>query len=326
MTKILTVENLAVRFQTNAGFVYAVKDFSFTVEEGGILGIVGESGSGKSIASLAILNLLPNNAEMTANKLIFQQANLIALSRASFRQLRGRQIAMIFQNPMTSLNPCYTVGRQLIETIKVHQPQLSPAGYRQQAIELLHQVGIAAPAEQMTSYPHQLSGGMAQRVMIAIALACQPKLLIADEPTTALDMTIRRQILELLVDLKNKNKMSMILITHDLSIVYQYCPSLVVVYAGEVVERGATQQILSSPRHPYTQALMRALPEFSTEQRGKMLAAIEGSVPGIYDKISGCPFHPRCGYATELCMTTKPNFDTLDENKQSVSKCHHPLN
>ena len=326
MTTILTVENLAVRFQTNAGFVYAVKDFSFSVKEGDILGIVGESGSGKSIASLAILNLLPNNAELSANKLIFQQANLIALSRASFRQLRGRQIAMIFQNPMTSLNPCYTVGRQLIETVEIHQPQLSRAGYRQRALELLDQVGIAAPVEQMASYPHQLSGGMAQRVMIAIALACQPTLLIADEPTTALDTTIRHQILELLVKLKNENKMSMILITHDLGIVYQYCPSLIVVYAGEVVERGATQQVLSSPRHPYTQALMCALPEFSTEQRGKMLPAIEGSVPGIYDKINGCPFHPRCGYATELCMTTKAVFDNPDDNKKSVSKCHHPLN
>lgn len=321
-TTLLEVKKLAVEFQTNFGKVHAVKDFSFIVEQGDTLGIVGESGSGKSIASLAIIDLLPNNATMKAHCLNFQQANLLALHSSSFSRLRGAEIAMIFQNPMTSLNPCFTIKHQLIETLKVHQPHLSRARYRQQAIELLQQVGIPAPAKRLRSYPHELSGGMAQRVIVATALACQPKLLIADEPTTALDVTISRQILDLLVELKQQKAMSMMLITHDLHIVFAYCNKIIVVYAGETVESGNTREVLLKPRHPYTKALLDALPELKHTVRGTELPTIEGHVPSVYEDISGCAFHPRCQYATELCRRTKPTYDLTQERPV---KCHYPL-
>lgn len=320
MDKILEVENLAVDFQTNFGRVQAVKDFSFTVRQGNTLGVVGESGSGKSIASLAVINLLPPNATFKAGKINFRGRDLLATT--DFSKLRGNEIAMIFQNPMTSLNPCFSVSYQLIETLKIHQPQNSRAQYRQKAIELLRQVGISAPAERLRSYPHELSGGMAQRVMIAIALACKPELLIADEPTTALDVTIRRQILDLLVDLKQKNRMSMMLITHDLNIVFEYCPSIIVVYAGEVVESGDTREVLLSPQHPYTKALLQTLPELKTVDRGTLLPTIQGHVPSVYENVAGCVFHPRCQYATDLCRTTKPQFDS---SRPRPVKCHYPL-
>lgn len=320
MDTILEVENLAVDFQTNFGRVQAVKDFSFTVKKGDTLGVVGESGSGKSIASLAIIDLLPPNATLKANKINFCSHDLLALTDIS--RFHGNEIAMIFQNPMTSLDPCFSVSYQLIETLKIHQPQRSRAQYRQKAIELLQQVGISAPAERLRSYPHELSGGMAQRVMIAIALACEPKLLIADEPTTALDVTIQRQILDLLADLKQKNHMSMMLITHDLSVVFEYCPSIIVVYAGEVVESGDTKEVLLSPQHPYTKALLQTLPELGTVGRGKLLPTIRGHVPSVYEDVAGCVFHPRCQYATELCRTTKPQFDS---SRSRPVKCHYPL-
>ena len=322
MAALLEVKQLEVEFQTNFGQVHAVKDFTFNVAEGDTLGMVGESGSGKSIASLAIIDLLPNNATLRAQRLNFQQANLLALHRSRFTRLRGAEIAMIFQNPMTSLDPCFTVNYQLLETLRVHQPQPSRAAYRAKAIELLQQVGIPAAEKRLRSYPHELSGGMAQRVMVAIALACQPKLLIADEPTTALDVTISKQILDLLDDLQQKTAMSMMLITHDLNVVFEHCNNVIVVYAGETVESGNTREVLLKPRHPYTKALLDALPEVEITPRGTELPTIEGHVPSVYDNINGCAFHPRCQYATELCRTKKPTFDLTQERP---AKCHYPL-
>ena len=319
---LLEVKQLEVEFQTNFGQVHAVKDFTFNLAEGDTLGMVGESGSGKSIASLAIIDLLPNNATLRAQRLNFQQANLLALHRSRFTRLRGAEIAMIFQNPITSLDPCFTVNYQLVETLQVHQPQPSRAAYRTKAIELLQQVGIPAAEKRLRSYPHELSGGMAQRVMVAIALACRPKLLIADEPTTALDVTISKQILDLLAELQQNTKMSMMLITHDLNVVFEHCNTVIVVYAGETVESGNTREVLLKPRHPYTKALLDALPEVEITPRGTALPTIEGHVPSVYDNISGCAFHPRCQYATELCRTKKPTFDLTQE--QPV-KCHYPL-
>ncbi len=318
---LLEVKQLAVEFCTNLGKVCAVKDFSFNVAEGDTLGIVGESGSGKSIASLAIIDLLPNNATLRAQRLNFQQANLLALHRSRRTHLRGVGIAMIMQNPMSSLDPCFTVSYQLQETLRVHQPQASRAAYRAKAIALLQQVGIPAAEKRLHSYPHELSGGMAQRVMVAIALACQPKLLIADEPTTALDVTISKQILALLAELQQQKAMSMILITHDLNVVFEHCNSIIVVYAGETVESGNTKEVLLTPRHPYTKALLDTLPAVTTT-RGAELPTIAGHVPSIYDNISGCAFHPRCRYATELCRRTKPPYDLT--HKRPV-KCHYPL-
>ncbi len=319
---LLEVKHLEVEFRTNFGKVHAVKDFTFNVAEGDTLGVVGESGSGKSIASLAIIDLLPNNATSHAQRLNFQQANLLALHRSRFARLRGAEIAMIFQNPMSSLDPCFTVNYQLLETLRVHQPQASRAAYRAKAIELLQQVGIPAAEKRLRSYPHELSGGMAQRVMIAIALACQPKLLIADEPTTALDVTISKQILDLLAELQQKKAMSMMLITHDLNVVFERCNTVIVVYAGETVESGTTREVLLKPRHPYTQALLAALPAVEITPRGTELSTIKGNVPSVYENLSGCAFHPRCQYATELCRRQAPQYDLTQER---LVRCHYPL-
>ena len=320
---LLKVEGLKVQFTTAMGQVQAVKDFSCTLQQGETMGIVGESGSGKSIASLALLRLLPNNALWQADRITFAQQDLLSLTEKQFRHYRGREIAMVFQNPMTSLNPCFTVGYQLQETLAIHHPHLKSAvGKRTKAVELLQQVGISAAEERLRNYPHELSGGMAQRVMIAIALACRPSLLIADEPTTALDVTIRRQILSLLENIKRRSEMSLILISHDLTIIYKYCSSLVVLYAGEVVESGKTAQVLTAPRHPYTQALLQALPQMHTESKERMLPTIEGQVPSIYEQVRGCVFHPRCRYATDLCREKQPSFA---EEKGQAAKCHYPL-
>lgn len=319
---LLEVQQLEVEFQTNFGKVHAVKDFTFNVAEGDTLGVVGESGSGKSIASLALIDLLPNNATWRAQHLNFHRTDLLTLHRKRLARLRGAEIAMIFQNPMSSLDPCFTVSAQLQETLKVHQPQASRAAYRTKAIELLQQVGIPAAEKRLRSYPHELSGGMAQRVMVAIALACQPKLLIADEPTTALDVTISRQILDLLTELQQKKAMSMLLITHDLNVVFEHCNTIIVVYAGETVESGNTREVLLQPRHPYTKALLAALPEAERTPRGTELATIDGNVPSVYDNIRGCAFHPRCQYADDLCRRQKPHYDLTQERPV---KCHYPL-
>lgn len=317
---LLTVENLSVSFGDKKAPFKAVDRVSYTVNEGEVLGIVGESGSGKSVSSLAIMGLIDFPGRVTAEKLHFNQNDLLALKPKEKQKIVGADIAMIFQDAMTSLNPSYTVGYQIMEALKVHQGG-SKAARRERAIELLSLVGIPDPKSRLEVYPHQLSGGMSQRVMIAMAIACNPKLLIADEPTTALDVTIQAQIIDLLLELQRKENMALILITHDLALVAESAHRIIVMYAGQVVEEGRAEEIFKSPLHPYTQALLKALPEFA---EGKSrLQSLPGVVPGKYDRPQGCLLNPRCPYATEKCRTVEPELIQL--NGRQV-KCHTPLN
>ncbi|WP_288320110.1 dipeptide ABC transporter ATP-binding protein [uncultured Haemophilus sp.] len=317
---LLTVENLSVSFGDEKAPFKAVDRVSYTVNEGEVLGIVGESGSGKSVSSLAIMGLIDFPGRVTAEKLYFNQNDLLALKPKEKQKIVGADIAMIFQDAMTSLNPSYTVGYQIMEALKVHQGG-SKAALRERAIELLSLVGIPDPKSRLEVYPHQLSGGMSQRVMIAMAIACNPKLLIADEPTTALDVTIQAQIIDLLLELQRKENMALILITHDLALVAESAHRIIVMYAGQVVEEGRAEEIFKSPLHPYTQALLKALPEFA---EGKSrLQSLPGVVPGKYDRPQGCLLNPRCPYATEECRSIEPALVQI--NGRQV-KCHTPLN
>ncbi|WP_159564322.1 dipeptide ABC transporter ATP-binding protein [Budvicia diplopodorum] len=316
---LLDIDQLSVHFgEDNAPFK-AVDRVSYSIEKGEVVGIVGESGSGKSVSSLAIMGLIDYPGKVMAKGLNFDGRDLQHISEKERRQLVGDEVAMIFQDPMTSLNPCYTVGYQIMEALKVHQGGNRKTRY-QRAIDLLTQVGIPAPESRLDSYPHQLSGGMSQRVMIAMAIACRPQLLIADEPTTALDVTIQAQIIELLLALQQKENMALILITHDLALVAEAAQYIIVMYAGQVMESGKANQIFRAPRHPYTQALLRALPEFAGER--SRLTSLPGVVPGKYDRPNGCLLSPRCPYATDLCRETEPEL--RGESRHQV-KCHTPL-
>ena len=317
---LLTVENLSVSFGDEKAPFKAVDRVSYTVNEGEVLGIVGESGSGKSVSSLAIMGLIDFPGRVTAEKLHFNQNDLLALKPKEKQKIVGADIAMIFQDAMTSLNPSYTVGYQIMEALKEHQGG-SKSARRERTIELLSLVGIPDPKSRLEVYPHQLSGGMSQRVMIAMAIACNPKLLIADEPTTALDVTIQAQIIDLLLELQRKENMALILITHDLALVAESAHRIIVMYAGQVVEEGKAEEIFKSPLHPYTQALLKALPEFA---EGKSrLRSLPGVVPGKYDRPQGCLLNPRCPYATEKCRSVEPALVQI--NGRQV-KCHTPLN
>ena len=317
---LLTVKNLSVSFGDEKAPFKAVDRVSYTVNEGEVLGIVGESGSGKSVSSLAIMGLIDFPGRVTAEKLHFNQNDLLALKPKEKQKIVGADIAMIFQDAMTSLNPSYTVGYQIMEALKVHQGG-SKSARRERAIELLSLVGIPDPQSRLEVYPHQLSGGMSQRVMIAMAIACNPKLLIADEPTTALDVTIQAQIIDLLLELQRKENMALILITHDLALVAESAHRIIVMYAGQVVEEGRAEEIFKSPLHPYTQALLKALPEFA---EGKSrLQSLLGVVPGKYDRPQGCLLNPRCPYATEKCRSVEPVLVQINSRQL---KCHTPLN
>jgi dipeptide transport system ATP-binding protein len=312
---LLKLENLSVTF----GQFKAVDNISYQVDEGEVLGIVGESGSGKSVSSLSVMGLVDYPGVVSADQLSFHGQDLLAMPEKRRRQLTGSDIAMIFQDPMTSLNPCFTVGYQIIEALKTHQGGRKKE-LKLRAIELLNQVGIPAPESRLKNYPHQLSGGMSQRVMIAMAIACNPRLLIADEPTTALDVTIQAQIIDLLIELQRKEKMGLVLITHDLALVAEVAHRVIVMYAGQVVESGPASEVFSTPKHPYTQALLASLPESSA---GKArLEALPGVVPGLFDRPKGCLLSPRCRYATERCVEETPS------NQGPIGrqvKCHTPL-
>ncbi|MGC6405687.1 dipeptide ABC transporter ATP-binding protein [Bisgaard Taxon 45] len=317
---LLNVENLSVHFGDESTPFKAVDRVSYTVNEGEVLGIVGESGSGKSVSSLAIMGLIDYPGRVQAEKLLFNQCDLLALTEKQKQKIVGADVSMIFQDAMTSLNPSYTVGYQIMEALKVHQGG-SKSWRKERAIELLTLVGIPDPRSRLEVYPHQLSGGMSQRVMIAMAIACNPKLLIADEPTTALDVTIQAQIIDLLLELQRKENMALILITHDLALVAEAAHRIIVMYAGQVVEEGNAETIFTSPRHPYTQALLRALPEFA---EGKSrLQSLPGVVPGKYDRPTGCLLNPRCPYATERCREQEPETRMVSGHRV---KCHTPLN
>ena len=315
---LLEIRNLSVDFATSSGAFRAVDAVDVTIERGEILAIVGESGSGKSVAMLAVMGLLPWTATITADQLIFDGKDLRQLSPKQRRQLIGKDLAMIFQEPMSSLNPCFTVGFQLKEALRQHLG-LNRKERQQRAVEIFEMVGIPAPAERLSLFPHQLSGGMNQRVMIAMAIACNPKLLIADEPTTALDVTIQAQILDLLGDLQKNFGMALILITHDMGVVAETAERVQVQYAGQKVEEQPVSSLFETPRHPYTAALLAALPERAT---GRHLLTIPGVVPGQFDRPAGCLFTPRCQFANQRCQETKPTPLGVEA---AFARCHFPL-
>ena len=315
---LLDVRNLRVSFNTRGGEFVAVDGIDLQVDGDEVLAVVGESGSGKSVAMLALMGLLPWTATVSAERMRFDGQDLAALSARQRRAIVGRDVAMIFQEPITSLNPCFTVGYQVGEVLKVHLGLDRPAR-RKRTLELLDQVGIPDPARRLGAFPHQLSGGMCQRVMIAMALACEPKLLIADEPTTALDVTIQAQILDLLLTLKRERRMALVLITHDLGLVAEHADRVSVQYAGRQVETDAAATLFRDPHHPYTAALLAALPERATARR---LAAIPGVVPGQFNRPAGCLFAPRCAYADARCRSTAP---PPADPALGRALCHYPL-
>jgi dipeptide transport system ATP-binding protein len=314
---LLEIENLTVEFQTGSGPFRAVDNVSLEVDAGEVLAVVGESGSGKSVAMLAVMGLLPWTAKVSADRMRFDGRDLLTIGRRERRQIIGKDIAMIFQEPMSSLNPCFTVGFQLSEALKAHL-EMDKAERRARAVELLREVGIPGPETRLSAFPHQLSGGMNQRVMIAMAIACRPKLLIADEPTTALDVTIQAQILDLLIRLQRETGMGLVLITHSMGVVAETAERVSVQYAGQKVEEQPVRGLFADPHHPYTAALLAALPERTNVRR---LPSIPGVVPGQFDRPHGCLFSPRCRFATALCHAeVPPRQEGLGE-----ALCHYPL-
>ena len=302
--KLLEVRDLVVQFHSTRGISCAVDEVSLSLDPGETLGIVGESGCGKSVTALSIMGLVPRPAgEIIAGQVFFQDENLLDKSEREMRRIRGKQISMIFQEPMTSLNPVRNVGDQIIEGILCHE-NISKEMAKEQAIEMLRMVGIPSPEHRFHDFPHQLSGGMNQRVMIAIALACNPKLLIADEPTTALDVTIQAQILDLMRDLRERTGTAIILITHDLAVVAELAHRVVVMYAGRIIEETDVEQLFSSPEHPYTVGLLGSIPRLNEEE--DRLFAIDGTVPSLEDMPVGCHFHPRCPLADDVCRQQAP--------------------
>jgi dipeptide transport system ATP-binding protein len=316
---LLEIDNLSVEFPTAAGVLRAVDGVSLRLDEGEVLGVVGESGSGKSVTMLALMGLVAWPGRVTADRLAFAGRDLLKMSPRKRRKLAGNDVAMIFQEPTTSLNPCFTIGFQLVETLRLHEG-MDRAAARRRAVELLEQVGIPEPDKRLGAFPHQLSGGMNQRVMIAMAIACNPRLLIADEPTTALDVTIQAQILDLLLSLQRERGMSLVLITHNMGVVAETAHRVMVMYAGQVVEEQAAAALFTNPQHPYTAALLAALPERSAGDH--RLATIPGVVPGLYDRPRGCLFSPRCLYATAHSRAVQPELRPWMDGR---IRCHYPL-
>lgn len=315
MDKLLEIKNLRTYFYTEDGVIPAVDDVSFYIKPGETLGVVGESGCGKSVTSVSILGLVPNppGRILEGSEIFFGGRNLLELSEKEMRKIRGNDISMIFQEPMTSLNPVFRVGNQICEAIMLHQ-KLNKGQAREKAIEMLKLVGIPRPEKVVDDYPHSLSGGMRQRAMIAMALSCNPKLLIADEPTTALDVTIQAQILELMNDLKNEINASVMLITHNLGVVADTCQRIIVMYAGKVVEEGDVYSIFEDPKHPYTQGLLRSIPSIEIKQ--DKLDSIPGVVPNPLNMPRGCRFEPRCQKAMQVCREKQPDITVLGEERK----------
>ncbi|RZM79032.1 ABC transporter ATP-binding protein [Leptolyngbya iicbica] len=317
---LLDVKNLQTRFYTGEGVVHAVNDVSFQVNDQETVGIVGESGSGKSMTMLSVMRLIPQPpGKITNGEVMFEGQDLLKLSLPDIRRLRGNRISMIFQDPMTSLNPVLTVEKQLTESIRVHM-KLDKTAARDRAIELLEHVGIPGASDRIRNYPHQFSGGMRQRVMIAMGLACDPKLLIADEPTTALDVTIQAQIVELVKRLKEELNMAVIWITHDLSLLASLADRILVMYAGQIVESAPLDQLYANPRHPYTLGLLQSIPRLDEAQKAE-LKPVDGMPPDLTDYPSGCPFAARCPYVIDRCHTDDPTLETVGDRPDHTVAC-----
>lgn len=316
---LLRIRNLSVDFATATERFRAVDGVDQDIDNGEILAIVGESGSGKSVSMLALMGLLPWTATVTADEISFDGQNLLEMDSRARRKIIGNELAMIFQEPMSSLNPCFTVGWQIKEALRYHL-HLGRPERQKRAIELFEQVGIPDPEKRLLAFPHQLSGGMNQRVMIAMAIACKPKLLIADEPTTALDVTIQAQILDLLADLRKENGMGLVLITHDMGVVAETAERVSVQYAGQKIEEQPVTGLFKNSHHPYTAALLDALPERATD---RLLPTIPGVVPGQFDRPDGCLFSPRCKIATDTCRQMEPKASGAEFGR---AKCHYPMN
>jgi peptide/nickel transport system ATP-binding protein len=310
MSALLEAERLEVRIPLATGMLHPVRQVSFSVARGEMLCIVGESGCGKSLTALSLMDLLPRRAERSAARLVFDGIDLLRLGERRMADLRGDRMAMIFQEPMTSLNPAYTVGNQLAEVLQRHR-KASRAAARERAVHLLERVGITAAAERLEQYPHQLSGGLRQRVMIAMALMCGPKLIIADEPTTALDVTIQAQILHLLAEIQRELGVAIVLITHDLGIVARMASRVAVMYAGEIVETGTAREMFERPLHPYTQGLLRCIPIPGKTRRGARLGAIPGVVPSLVGEMTGCAFRNRCRFTEARCAGAAIALDEI---------------
>ena len=322
MSRLLEVKNLTTNFHIGVGCVQAVRNVSFHLDAGESLGIVGESGSGKSVTMMSIMGLLPDYADVTADSIRFGDREMTKMSVGEFRKVRGNEIGMIFQDPMTSLNPLYTVENQIAEPLRIHRG-MSKAEARKAALELLKRVEIPNPEARLKQYPHELSGGMRQRVMIAAAIACQPKLVIADEPTTALDVTIQAQVLDLLNHLKESSNASIIMITHDLGVIASMCSRILVMYGGIICEQGTVREIFYEPRHPYTWGLLRSIPKM-TERKDEKLIPINGTPPDMLCPPKGCPFAPRCPYAMPVCRKYLAPTTVLGETHSCACHLLHP--
>lgn len=315
---LLEVKDLKTYFHTFKGVVKAVDGVSFTLKKGEILGVVGESGCGKSVTGFSILKMIDPPGKYESGKIFFDGENLLDKTEAEMSAIRGDKISMIFQDPMTSLNPLYTIGDQIMETLELHQKNLSKEERWNKAISLLKQVGIPSPEERMKEYPHQFSGGMRQRVIIAIALATKPELIIADEPTTALDVTVQAQIVRQLEQLVRKEHSSLILISHDLALVSQIAENIIVMYCGRVVEKGTMEDVVFHPKHPYTQGLLNSIPDMNDQK--ERLQPIKGIVPSMFNLPKGCRFAPRCSKCMKICQEKQPEMKVLDETH---SVCCH---
>jgi peptide/nickel transport system ATP-binding protein len=317
---ILRLENLVVAFDTEQGPIHAVDNISFSMKQGSVLGIAGESGCGKSVTALSILRLLPKPvSRIVSGKIWFREKNILALPIEQMQAIRGKKIAMIFQEPMTALNPVHAVGRQLVEIYQLHFPEMPLAAMNTNSVQMLERVGIPDPAQVMKKYPHQLSGGMRQRVMIAMALACEPDILIADEPTTALDVTVQAQILDLIKALQGQTGMSVMLITHDLGVIAENCDQVVVMYAGRIAETANVTDLFKNPLHPYTKGLLTSIPSLAKQPKS-ILPTIKGGVPSLLNMPTGCRFADRCPLVEEICRQVSPK-DRITGNQRQAA-CH----
>jgi len=319
---LLTVTDLCTSFFTYAGEVKAVDGVSFTLDRGEAIGLVGESGCGKSVTALSIMGLVSDPGKIVRGSVVFEGEDLAGARQERMQKIRGNDISMIFQDPMTSLNPVLTIGTQIMEVLRLHQG-MTERQARERAVEMLSLVGISNPERRLAQYPHQFSGGMRQRVMIAIALACNPKLLFADEPTTSLDVTVQAQILELMKDLRDRFDTSIILITHDLGVVAGMASRVLVMYAGKIVEEGSVRDIYFRPKHPYTWSLLKSVPRLDAAEK-RRLVPIHGQPPDLIQPPQGCRFHPRCRYALRVCTEQEPGFTQVDRGHKAACWRLHP--